>query len=90
MATVYFKIFGRVQGVGFRYFTLRSADRLGITGWVRNVGDGTVEVLGCGTHSTLLSFKKELIRGPSFSQVTEIQRLDHEDEGIFDQFTIRY
>jgi len=90
MATVYFKIFGHVQGVGYRYFALRAADRLGVTGWVKNMGDGTVEVLGCGSHATLLSFKKELIRGPSFSQVTEIKRLEHEDEDTFDQFTVRY
>ena len=44
MAARRYRLTGRVQGVGFRYFTYRSAQRLGVTGWVRNREDGDVEV----------------------------------------------
>ena len=44
---------GTVQGVGFRYTTIRHARRLGLTGWVRNLHDGRVQVVAEGERSTL-------------------------------------
>ena len=64
---------GRVQGVGFRYFVLREAKRLGVAGWVRNLDDGTVEVLGEGEQEAMDTFVKELRSGPSFSYVTNLK-----------------
>ena len=63
---------GRVQGVGFRFFTQREADKLGVTGYVRNLPDGRVEVLASGTADELATFRSLLERGPRFSRVTEV------------------
>ena len=63
---------GRVQGVGFRYFTQAAAEKLRIGGFVRNLRDGRVEVFAVGTpqqHRDLLAM---LERGPRFSSVTEV------------------
>lgn len=63
---------GTVQGVGFRYFVRQQAATLPITGWVRNVSDGRVEVLAEGMRPVLESFLVALRRGPSGSSVTEV------------------
>jgi len=60
---------GRVQGVGFRYFVFDQALVLGLTGWVRNRRDGSVEVLAEGKRSTLDQFMAVLRRGPRTSLV---------------------
>ena len=65
-------IHGRVQGVGFRAFTQRKAEELGIEGWVRNVPSGEVEVEGEGPEKRLQLFLDELKRGPTFSQVDKV------------------
>jgi acylphosphatase len=49
-------IIGKVQGVGFRYFTQKRANRLGLTGWVKNLADGSVEVTVQGEKATLEEF----------------------------------
>ncbi len=56
---------GVVQGIGFRYFTRMTANRLGIFGWVRNCPDGSVEVHGEGNEASLQVFLSELRLGPS-------------------------
>jgi acylphosphatase len=63
---------GRVQGVGFRYFILESASEQGVTGWVRNRWDGSVEVLAEGERSTLEKLLAALYRGPRSSFVTSV------------------
>ena len=63
---------GRVQGVGFRYFTLRAAEELGVAGWVRNLADGRVEVHAEGSPSALELFAARLGRGPSFARVSGV------------------
>ena len=62
---------GRVQGVGFRYFTKKMADELSIYGWVKNMGDGTVEITAEGAEQLLEDFLKFIKRGPSFSRVKD-------------------
>ena len=57
-------ISGRVQGVGFRWFARRTAAQLGVTGWVRNLPSGDVEVQAAGSSATLARLKQELERGP--------------------------
>ena len=66
------KIRGRVQGVGFRYFARREAEFLGLTGSVRNLEDGGVEVLGQGSEEALDRFAEQLTRGPSAGRVDEL------------------
>jgi len=63
---------GHVQGVGFRYFVRQQAEALPITGWVRNISDGRVEVLAEGERDVLESFLVAIRRGPSGSTVTDV------------------
>ncbi len=72
MKSYIFKIYGRVQGVGFRYFTLQKANLLDIKGFVKNMPDGSVYVLAQGDDEKIEIFKNYLKRGPSFSHVKKI------------------
>lgn len=65
-------VFGRVQGVGFRYFVHRKAVDLGLAGWVRNRPDGTVEAQAAGSGAQLDAFELELRRGPALARVDRI------------------
>lgn len=64
-----YAITGRVQGVGFRDFAQREARRLRLTGYARNLPDGTVLVFAVGTAQALSDFEAMLRRGPRFSEV---------------------
>ena len=66
-------VHGFVQGVNFRYYTIRAAQRLGITGWVANRWDGTVETVAEGSHASLAEFEAFLHRG---SPSAEVERVD--------------
>lgn len=69
---------GRVQGVGFRYFIRTAALRLGIRGWVRNEGDGTVRVIAEGSPEKLRHLLNALHTGPSLASVKSVD-VDWED-----------
>jgi acylphosphatase len=69
-------VFGRVQGVGYRYFALREAERLGVTGFARNRPDGAVEVVAEGPEASLEQLEERLREGPSFAAVTGLERED--------------
>ena len=84
----HFIISGRVQGVAFRAATLQAATRLGLTGWVRNLGNGDVEALACGEPSVLAEFERWLWQGPRAARVTAVQARDVATES-FDDFEIR-
>jgi len=71
---------GTVQGVGFRHYTRREALRLGLTGWVRNLPDGRVEVVAAGLAEQLDAFERFLRQGPPGASVTSLQALDVPDE----------
>ena len=64
---------GKVQGVGFRYFTKEQADKLSLTGWVKNLADGSVEVLALGESGIIEIFKQKLQQGPPLGRVDAIQ-----------------
>jgi acylphosphatase len=64
-----YRVRGRVQGVGFRYFVEHSAKRLDIRGWVRNVDDGSVEVYAAGTAAQLSDLAGLLWQGPRWAEV---------------------
>jgi len=68
----HYVIRGRVQGVGYRYFVLGTAERLGVKGFVRNMHNGDVEVHAEADEATLQLFKLELERGPRMARVTEV------------------
>jgi acylphosphatase len=80
-------ISGRVQGVGFRYAMAEEAERLGVTGWVRNRRDGTVEAVldgAAGAVEALLAWAR---RGPPAARVSEVQV--SETAGAFEDFEMR-
>ena len=80
---------GRVQGVGFRYFTYSIANKYGLRGWVRNLSDGSVEVMVQGERARIENLKKYLLRGNGFIEVKKIQEKTLELEE-FSSFEIRY
>ena len=67
------RVIGRVQGVGFRYFTVRAAQRTGVAGWVRNEPDGSVVCDAQGKSEAVEEFLRELRLGPRFSRVEDVQ-----------------
>jgi acylphosphatase len=67
---------GMVQGVGFRYFTQDAAEELRLSGFVRNLRDGRVEVFAVGTPQQHAQLRAALERGPRFSSVSEVQEED--------------
>jgi acylphosphatase len=64
---------GRVQGVGFRWYVEREARTLGLSGWVRNRADGTVEVLAAGSNQQLNSLYDRLKQGPRAARVDDVE-----------------
>lgn len=64
---------GLVQGVGFRNYTVKKAQGLGLSGWVRNLGDGRVEALAQGSSDQLREFEKYLRRGPDSARVEDVK-----------------
>jgi len=71
-----FVISGRVQGVGFRAFAEREARQIGVTGWVRNLDDGRVEVQANGSETQLDQFEGMLRQGPRWSDVRGVETLE--------------
>ncbi|OOF35888.1 acylphosphatase [Rodentibacter heidelbergensis] len=85
--TKQFFIYGRVQGVGFRYFTWKEAEKLGIKGTVRNRADGSVEVIAQGDEAQLMRFEQWLKEGPKTARVERVIVNEHTDI-IADHFSI--
>lgn len=63
---------GRVQGVSYRYFTQQAARALELTGWVKNLADGSVEVRVAGDSEVLERFRRQLRDGPRFARVENL------------------
>ena len=74
-------VHGRVQGVGFRYFVERAANGLGLSGYVRNRADGTVEVCACGNLDRLERLKALLAEGPRWARVDRVEETEAPDCG---------
>lgn len=72
MSALHVRITGVVQGVGFRWFVRERARRLGLSGWVRNLRDGTVEVAAEGDAGQLELLRRELRRGPDGARVEDL------------------
>ena len=87
--TRHFVVAGRVQGVGFRWFTVDAASREGLGGWVRNLSDGRVEAVAEGESESVARFEAALWRGPSRARVEDVQVSDTEPLGAVDGFSIR-
>lgn len=76
-----YTVHGRVQGVGYRFYAYTCADALGVTGWVRNTPEGTVEVHAEGSEEQLRELGFDLRRGPRYGRVTRVEEADAEPEG---------
>jgi acylphosphatase len=83
-------VHGDVQGVNFRTATQREAAGLNLTGWVRNLWDGTVETVAEGPTSALEKFEAYLHRGPSAAYVESVDVTYGDATGEFRAFNIRY
>jgi acylphosphatase len=81
---------GMVQGVGFRYATIRQARALGLTGFVRNLDDGRVEVVAEGEEAGLERFEAWLRHGPSGAHVRAVESRYGPYRGIYRDFSVRY
>ena len=83
-------VHGRVQGVNFRYYTQRRARELGLTGYVRNVWDGTVEAVAVVPRTDLEELLAFLRTGPRAAFVTRVDVQWPAPTGGFDHFEVRY
>ncbi|UNK69349.1 acylphosphatase [Microbacterium sp. H1-D42] len=79
---------GRVQGVGFRWFVRDAAVARGVTGWVRNHADGSVEALLSGADADVDTVLSQLRTGPAFAHVDDVVMADAEDPHLR-EFEIR-
>ena len=68
-----FRIEGRVQGVGYRWFVERVADELGLAGYVKNLYDDSVEVYAIGSEEQLGELRRRLERGPRGARVFRVE-----------------
>ena len=67
------RVFGRVQGVWFRGWAVDAATALGLSGWVRNRRDGSVEILAEGSEEAIAALVEQCRRGPSAARVERIE-----------------
>lgn len=81
---------GKVQGVGYRFFTVEAGRRLGLMGYARNRADGSVEVVAEGPRDRLSQFLGQLRRGPSAGRVDDVRFDFTAASGEFSEFATRY
>ncbi|MCK5566845.1 MAG: acylphosphatase [Actinomycetia bacterium] len=81
---------GRVQGVGFRYFTESVADKYSVKGYVKNSLAGKVEILCQGEKEEVRTFIDEIGKGPAFSVITGIAKQEVTDNKVYNTFKIKY
>ena len=84
-----FRVSGRVQGVGFRYFTYDAARREGLTGWVRNTPYGEVEIWAEGDVEALGRFEASIHHGPGGARVRNVDRDVQPATGEYHEFFIK-
>ena len=82
------RVTGMVQGVGFRYWTARKADELGITGSVRNDDDGSVAVVAEGPQPVIVEFRRWLGSDEAPGRVSHVDEEMSQAEGKFSSFDV--
>lgn len=73
MSLHHFRVIGRVQGIGYRRWATDIATQMGLSGWVRNMSDGSVEIMVQGDQETINQFLQKCLKGPAFAKVLGIQ-----------------
>lgn len=81
---------GRVQGVGFRYYTVHRAKELGVLGWVRNQADNSVLIMAQADDETIQTFIDFLYIGPARSRIDHISKAKMNSLCDFDNFSVKY
>ncbi|MFP3950714.1 MAG: acylphosphatase [Candidatus Bathyarchaeia archaeon] len=89
MIRAHLLIYGRVQGVGFRSSTRRRANQLGLKGWVRNLSNGSVEVVAEGEENAVEKLITWCNRGPSLANVRRVEVERSEAKGEFSRFRVK-
>ncbi|MCD4689229.1 MAG: acylphosphatase [Desulfuromonadaceae bacterium] len=84
------RVEGQVQGVGFRYFTKRTAQARELTGWVRNRIDGSVEAVLEGSEEFVSAALVDLRQGPASGHVETLHSEKQPYRGEFDSFEVRF
>lgn len=84
-----YRVVGKVQGVGFRWWTRREAERLSVVGSVRNDDDGSVSVLAAGTREALDLFEDSLRRGPPLATVDGVHRVEGALDPSVKEFVVK-
>ncbi len=90
MVRFYLRFTGRVQGVGFRFFVSMNAEKCHLTGWVKNMYDGSVTAEVQGTRVEIERFLKLIETGNHFVRVDEIEKEERPYEEKEKRFQIRY
>ncbi|SFJ78467.1 acylphosphatase [Methylophaga sulfidovorans] len=85
----HYLVSGRVQGVSYRYSAQQQAHKLGLTGWVRNLADGRVELLIQGETQQLEDMLKWANQGPRFAKVTSLEVSEQIPDSTITDFKIR-
>lgn len=83
-------VFGDVQAVGYRFTAIEIARDLGLTGWVKNNSDGSVEIVAEGEEEKLKDLISWTRKGPPFAKVDKVQFDWEEATGEFSSFDVRY
>lgn len=83
-------ISGKVQGVFYRKSTAQQAQTLGLTGYVRNLEDGQVEVIAEGSETTLEALYNWCWQGPEKAKVEDISRSSEDASGTFSGFVVKH
>lgn len=81
---------GRVQGVGYRYWTKDLANSLGLSGWVKNRPDGAVELVCAGATTAVDHFIAQLWKGPAYAKVAEVEISQERYSEACPNFTIKF
>jgi len=89
MPAIHLSIVGRVQGVGFRWFVRVVGRKLGLSGWVRNRDDGSVEVAASGPAEKLAELRRQVARGPDGAHVADVRDLEEVSEELEFPFGMR-
>jgi acylphosphatase len=90
MKTYHYTISGRVQGVAFRYYAVREAEKWGISGTVSNLYNGDVEVFAQGDEAAISHFEQFLHAGPRTARVDRVYREVFDSPDIFRGFDISW
>jgi acylphosphatase len=90
LSRVHVFVSGRVQGVAYRYFVERRASEIPVTGWVRNLRDGRVEIMAEGEKADLESFLGFLRQGPRMANVDDLGILWEDYRGEYEDFRIEF